>query len=189
MDPGDIGGANPSNVAGNKITIGFDVNGFYGSGNTIPSPMVTLGFGGTPTSPGMQIAISNNTRFMYSDPSNNLIESPVGFLTYWNRVSLTMDFNTNTYDLSMSSCTGNTQLASNTWTVLQNFPIVSNAPFANNITSLNDMWWSIGTDPTGVGFQKNFFDHFTGRSIVTPTPGATALLAGAGLITLRRRRR
>jgi MYXO-CTERM domain-containing protein len=189
VDAGDIGGANPSNVSGQRITIGFDANGYYGSGNITPSPMVTLGFGGTPSNPGMQIALSNNTRFMYSDPSNNLIESPIGLLTYWNRVSLTMDFNTNTYDLSMSSCTGNTQLASNTWTILQTFPIVTNAPFANNITSLNDMWWSVGTDPTGVGFQKNFFDHFTGRAVVTPTPGATALLAAAGLVTLRRRRR
>ena len=187
MDPGDIGGATPSNVAGQKIIIGFDANGYYGSGNITPSPMVTLGFGGTPSNPGMQIAISNNTRFMYSDPSNNLIESPVGLITHWNRVQLVMDFNTFTYDLSMSSCTGNTQLASNTWTVLQTFPIVTGAPFANNVTSIADMWWSVGTDPTGVGFQKNFFDHFTGVA-VAPAPGGAALLGLWALVAGRRNR-
>ncbi len=165
MDKGDIGGANPPNVAGNKITIGFDVNGFYGSGNLRPGPMVKRSALAATQQPGHADRYLQQHTLHVLRPSNNLIRCPSPSSTYWNRVSLTMDFNINAYDLSMASCTGNTQLASNTWTVLQNFPIVTNAPFANNITSLNDMWWSVGTDPSGVGFQKNFFDHFTGRAI------------------------
>ena len=187
FDAADLAGVSPSSVAGSKITIGFDVNGYYGSGNINPVPMLVMGFGGTATNPGMRIAISNNTRFMYSDPSNNLIESPVSFLTYWNRVELTLDFVLNTYDLKMSSCTGNTQNASNTWNILQTFPIVTNAPFANNLTSMNGLWWNINQDPGGGGFAKNFFDHFTSRAV--PTPAPTALLALGALTTLRRRRR
>ncbi len=88
--------------------------------------------------------------------SNNLIESPVAFLTYWVRVSLTMDFNTNTYDLSMATFfTATPSSPAAPGPSLQNFPIVTNAPFANNITSLNDIQrWSVGADPSGVGFQE-----------------------------------
>lgn len=187
FDPGDLGGANPSSLAGNVVTIGFDVNGFYGSTSGPGTAMVGMGFGGTSTNPAFKIAISSNTRWMYSDPSNNLIESPVGFLTHWNRMALTINFITQSYDLGMYSCTGNPLNASNTWTPLQFFPIVTGAPFANSMTSMNDLWWDINTDANGGGFSKNFFDHFTGRAV--PTPGAASLLAAGALFAAKRRRR
>lgn len=187
FDPGDLGGANPSNLAGNFVTITFDVNGYFGSGNSVAAPMLVMGFGGTASAPGFRIAISNNTRWMTSDPSNNLVESPVAYMTYWNRMSLNIDFVNQTYDLGMYACTGNPLNASNTWNAVTYYPIVTGAPFANPMTSMNDLWWDINTDPNGGGFGKNFFDHFTGRAV--PAPGCVALGAVGALVVGARRRR
>lgn len=109
IDAADLGDANPLAVAGNTITLGFDASGYYGSGYSSAAPMLAMGFGGTATNPGFRLAFSNNSRVMYSDPSNNLIEPTYAITnSYWNRFQLVMNFTTFTYDLSVSTTTGNT---------------------------------------------------------------------------------
>lgn len=187
----DLGGVNPSNVSGQSITIGWDLMGQWNqfSFNANQAPKMAMAFGGTRSSPALTVAISDSNKLMYSDAFNNLIESNAYTIGGgWSRVSLTMDFVNSTYDLSISSMTGNSQNASNTWTIVNTYPVVTGAPMVNSVSSLNTLWWEVFTDPeNNEGFSKTFVDHFTSRAV--PAPGSTLALAGAGLALSRRRRR
>ena len=185
----DLGGVSPGAVAGQRIRIDFDLNGYFGTGATTTAPMLVMAFGGTRTSPGMRLAFSNQNKYMYSNASGALVESSTLVNSgWWSRVGLTLDFATATYDLEVSTMTGNGMLASNTWTVVNTTSIVTAMPFANTITTMNTLWWDVNVDPfNGAGLSKNLFDHFSGA--VVPAPGAGALLLAGGLAAARRRRR
>jgi hypothetical protein len=188
FEPFDLGGVAPAAVAGQRIRVEFDLNGYFATGATATAPMLVMGFGGTRANPGFRIGFSNQNKFMYSNGANTLIESSTVLTSgWWEKVSITMDFASNTYDLDVSTMTGNGNLASNTWTVVNTFNIVSGMPFANAISNMNTLWWDANVDPSnGVGLSKNMFDHFSGTLI--PAPGAGLLLLAGGVAAARRRR-
>ncbi len=188
----DLGGTAPNAVAGGTITIGFDVMGVFSQGSTIANSASKLNmvFGGTRTSPGLTLGFSDSNKLMYSDAAGNLLEySGYTLPGSWSRVTLAMNFATSTYDLKLSSLTGNYLNASNTYSVVNTYNVATGMPFTNAMSSLNTLWFETFTDPeNGSGYGKVFLDHFTGASTV-PAPGCAALLGCAGLVSTRRRRR
>lgn len=190
FEPFDLAGHNPSSLAGQKVSITFDT--LISAGGSTPNnqPMAVMAFGGTRAAPAMSIGFSDSDRLMYSDASNNLTE----YLGYslgaggWERITLTFDFAAFTYDLVIQEMTGNTQNASNTWTPVNTYNVVSNQPFANSLTSLNNLWFETFTDPeSNGGWHKWFLDNFDSAKV--PAPGAAAAGALFALCGLSRRRR
>jgi hypothetical protein len=184
----DLGGASPGAVGGQTVQIAWDMNGYFGTGATATAPMLVMGFGGTRSNPRMRMGFSNQNKIMYSDAANNLVESTYVMNSgWWSRVALTMNFATSTYDLSVTTMTGNGMLASNTWTPLVTTNIVTGAPFFTPGGTLSNLWFDANVEPSnGAGLSKNMFDHFSGT--VIPAPGALGLLAAGGLALGRRRR-
>jgi hypothetical protein len=184
FEPGDLCGINPASPGGQVLDFSFDVNGWFATGQSSGQARMEMAFGGTRANPGFRIGWSDNNLMMYSDASNNFIQSSInGVPTGWTRIFIRMDFANYTYDLSVGSMTGNTLNASNTWTVFQTVPVVTGMPFAN-ITSMQNLWFEVWTDAAGQGWHKNFLDNFE----CVPTPGAPVLL-GLGALWISRRRR
>lgn len=190
--PFDLGGANPNSISGPgaMVTISFDVQPVFFQNSSINnnSAMLTMGFGGTATNPGVRLGFSDGNELMYSDALGNLQTYTANQLfTSWHRISLTMHFDTSTYDLIVEPLQTNPGQESMTFTPFGLWTVTTGAPMAVPLTSMQSLWWETFTDPeNNLGWHKGFFDNFGGRFV--PSPGAGALLGLGGVLALRRRR-
>ena len=188
----DLGGANPNSISGpgSSVTITFDVQPVFFQNSMVNnnSPMLTMGFGGTATNPGVRLGFSDNNNLMYSDAFGNLqthTANPI--FTNWHRIALTMYFDTSTYDLVVQPLQTHPGMESSTYTPFATWNIGTGLPMANALTSMAELHWEVFTDPeNNLGWHKGFFDNFGGHYV--PAPGAAALL-GLGMLGAMRRRR
>lgn len=186
--PADLAGLNPAAVNANTLTLTFDVCSTVAqnSGTANNAAMMTMAFGGTRSAPGLTLGFSDSNRLMWSDAGGNLHE--FGGYTLngsgWDRVTLTMDFSADTYDLSVAQMSGDGINASNTYTPINTFNVVSGMSFTNPLSSMNHLFFDTFTDPEdGGGWHKMFLDNFDSRLTAVPEP-ATGWLALMGLATV-----
>jgi hypothetical protein len=194
FQPVDVAGLNPANLNNSVLALTFDVCStvFQNSQTANNSPMVTMKFGGTAVNPGMTLAFSDSNQLMYSNGAGNLIP----FTGYtlngsgWDRVTLKLNFMTDTYDLSIDQMTGNGITGSSTYTPINNFSVVTGMPFTNALTDMQQLFFETFTDPEdGGGWHKMFLDNFTSMNMGVPEPaaGLMLLLGCIGVVSLRRR--
>jgi hypothetical protein len=189
--PGDLAGLNPASIPSAKLTIGFDVCSTVAQNSSTANnvPMMTMKFGGTVASPGLTLGFSDSNYLMYSNGAG-VLNQFTGYQlnqSSWDRVTLVMDFGTDTYDLMVSPMTGNGITGSNTYTPTTTYNVVSGMSFTNSLSSMQKLYFETFTDPEdGLGWQKMFLDHFTAA---VPEPASASLLtmAAAGLLRFRRR--
>ncbi len=191
--PFDLGGANPNSISGpgTSVAISFDVQPvfFQNSSMNNNAAMLTMAFGGTATNPGVKIGFSDNNNLMYSDSAGNLQTYTTNQLfTSWHRITLTMYFDTSTYDLVVQPLQTNPGMESSTYTPFATWTVGTGLPMANSLTSMTRLYWEVFTDPeNNLGWHKGFFDNFHGDYV--PAPGAAGLLGLGALAAMRRRRR
>lgn len=190
FQPADLAGETPSSISPTTLSIIFDVCSTVAQNSQTANgtPMLTMAFGPLGT-PALTLGFSDSNYLMWSDSSGNLNEFTGYTLnsTSWDRVYLTMDFTSFTYDLSVASMIGDGINGSNTYTPTTTYNVVSGMGFTNNVTSLAQLDFSTFTDPEdGGGWHKAFFDNFDsqlpGLQLV-PEPSA-CLLAVAGFLGL-----
>jgi hypothetical protein len=195
FQPVDVAGFNPANLNNTILALTFDVCStvFQNSQTANNAPMVTMKFGGTAVNPGMTLAFSDSNQLMYSNGAGNLI--PFNGYTLngfgWDRVTLKLNFMTDTYDLSIDQMTGNGITGSSTYTPINNFSVVTGMPFTNALTDMQQLYFETFTDPEdGGGWHKMFLDNFTSMNMGIPEPatGLMLLLGGIGAASALRRR-
>jgi hypothetical protein len=191
--PADVAGVNPANMGGNRLTIGFDVCStvFQNSGTANNAAMLTMKFGGTAGSPGLTLGFSDSNYLMWSNGAG-VLSQYTGYQlngASWDRITLVMNFATDTYDLFVQPMTGNGINGSNTYTPTNTFTVVTGMPFTNALNSMPKLFFETFTDPEdGAGWHKMFLDHFTSSRL--PEPSTIGLLTAglAAVVGLRRRR-
>ena len=190
--PADVAGLNPASITSSKLTIGFDVCSTVAqnSGTANNAAMMTMKFGGTSASPGLTLGFSDSNYLMWSNGAG-VLSQYTGYQLNggsWDRVSLVMDFATDTYDLFVSPMTGNGINGSNTYTPTNTFTVVTGMPFTNALSSMPKLFFETFTDPEdGAGWHKMFLDHFTSSAVPEPATCGLLPLAMATLAAIRRR--
>ena len=194
FEAADLGGLNPSSIPTEVLTLTFDVCSTVAqnSGTADGVAMLTMAFGGTATAPGLTLGYSDSNYLMWSDAGGNLNEYTGYTLNSggWDRVTLTMDFGADTYDLSIDRKTGDGINGSSTYTPVSNYSVVSAMPFTNALSALEDLYFETFTDPEdGLGWHKAFFDNFDGfsRDVVVPEASAAVFALLAAVVGLQRR--
>ncbi len=186
FEAADLAGLNPASVGIDTLTLTFDVCSTVAGGSTTANnvAMLTMAFGGTAANPGLTLGFSDSNYLMWSNAAGVLNEYTGYTLngTGWDRISLTMDFNTDTYDLVIDQMTGDGINGSNTYTPINTFNVVSGVPFTNALSSMQNLFFETFTDPEdGLGWHKMFLDNFQSRALGVPEP-STFVLAVLGLL-------
>lgn len=198
FESSDLNGLNPSLITAGKLTMSFDVCSTVNQNSSTADgvAMLTMGFGGTATTPGLQLGFSDSNYLMYSDSSGNLTEFTGLTLNAmgWDRVELTMDFDANTYDLSVTNLVGSG--ASSSLALGTTYNIVSGQGFITPLAALENLWFETNTDPEdgdNMGWHKMFLDNFdavrSADARPVPEPSTLAMFAIFGMIFYGWRRR
>ncbi len=164
----DLGGVNPNAPGTARIAITFDVCSVVHQNSSTDNgaAMLTFKFGGTRANPGVTIGFSDANKLMYSDAGGNL-QIFAGYTLNgagWDRITLTLDFGSGTYDLQVESMSGSSSLASNTYNPTALYLVTTAMPFTNAIADLATLFFETFTDPeNGLGWGKTYIDNFQGR--------------------------
>lgn len=204
FESADLAGWNPSSLGSNILVLSFDVCSTVAQNSSTANgvAMMTMGFGGTAASPGMQLGFSDSNYLMWADGSGTLNEFASYTLnpTGWERITLKLDFGADTYDLHITKLTPPTSppiaTGSSTYILGATTNVVSGMSFTNSMSAMEDLWFETFTDPEdGLGWHKAYFDNFDSmrmsNQIPEPSSGAALGLAGAfgAAIFLRHRQR
>lgn len=191
FQPVDLGGLNPASLGSARIAIAFDVCSTVAQNSQTANgaAMMTMRFGGSATAPGVSLGFSDANKLMFSNAAGVLTE----FTGYtlngsgWDRVTLELDFASDTYDLSVASMTGNGISGSSTYTPVTTYSVVTGMPFTNALASMTKLRFETFTDPEdGMGWHKMFLDNFTASAVPEPTAAGLAAVAALGLPRRRR---
>ena len=189
----DVAGLNPAAMGSNILVLTFDVCAVtaQNSGQDDNATMFRMDFGGTRANPGMTLGFSDANKLMWSDAAGTLHEYNGYTLNQggWDRVSLKLDFGNDTYDLVVEQMTGDGINASNTYTPINSFNVVSGQSFTNPLSSLTKLYFETFTDPEdGGGWHKLFLDNFDSMLMIPePASGLLLVFGSLGLFVVRRR--
>lgn len=194
FEAADLAGLNPASVGSAILTLNFDVCSTVAqnSGTTNNAAMMTMKFGGTAAAPGLTLGFSDSNYLMWSDSGGTLNEYTGYTLngSGWDRITLVMDFGTDTYDLVVQQMTGDGINGSNTYTPINTFNVVSGMGFTNSLSSLQKLHFETFTDPEdGGGWHKMFLDNFDSSVVPEPASITLALFGVLGLVKIAGRGR
>lgn len=115
-----LAGQNPAVLGTAQIRISFDVCSVVSENSSVDTGAATLTmvFGETRANPGVTLGFSDGNHLMYSDaPGHSQIFTSYTFNpSGWDRITLAMDFGTDTYDPIIQPMTG-TPMLPRTWGV------------------------------------------------------------------------